>query len=145
MYDIQKEPLNLRSRRFNRGGNTRSEKRILVLQTGIAGLLKNIKSDDEKEAVKSIVPGMELLMYREPDNKYDKWAVAFYLNEEDKLGFISRFKNQTIARLMDAGKKFVAVVDEKKDLDYSIEKVRLDDGVSATEDMSVPVSIYLVE
>ncbi len=39
-------------------------------------------------------------------------GIAVYLTQEDKLGFITRFKNETIARLMDAGRKFIAVVDD---------------------------------
>ena len=63
----------------------------------------------------AVTPGTELLLFREPENEYDEWAIAVYLTEEDKLGFVSRFKNETIARLMDAGKKFIGVVDEREE------------------------------
>lgn len=123
------------------------EKQILVLKTGIAGVQHHIESEEERNALNALTPGTELLLYREPENEYDEWAVAVYLTETDKLGFITRFKNETIARLMDAGKKFTAVVDEFEQL-YEAEAEK--DGTrrhrrAPTENMSIPFSVYLTE
>jgi hypothetical protein len=42
---------------------------------------------------------------REPDNEYDKKAVAIWFNDT-KIGYIPKAKNEVIANLMDAGKVF---------------------------------------
>ena len=83
----------LRGRMFNRDHSKPKEQRILVLKTGLAGMKFHIESEEEQEALNNITPGTELLLYREPDNEHDKWAIAVHLTEVDKLGFITRFKN----------------------------------------------------
>ncbi|MCD7845384.1 MAG: HIRAN domain-containing protein [Oscillospiraceae bacterium] len=120
----------------------------MVLKTGIAGLDFNIESDEEREALENLTPGTELFLYREPDNKYDEWAISVYRTEDDKLGFITRYKNETIARLMDAGKRFVAVVDDpetdaaaKKIVETEMRRSRR----APTENMALPFSVYLIE
>ena len=59
-----------------------------------------------------------------------------------KLGYISRFKNKTITRLMDVGKKFIAVVDDFSD--YTEEELARN-PFSPIENMSLPFSVYLIE
>ena len=140
---MQEAPASLRGRMFRQDTSRPKEKQILVLKTGIAGAQFHIESEEEQAALDLLVPGTELLLYREPENKYDEWAIAVYLTENDKIGFISRFKNETIARLMDAGKKFVAITDdpsEVEDIDEHGRRKR-----APTENMGIPVSIYLVE
>lgn len=114
---MQEAPASLRGRMFRQDTSRPKEKQILVLKTGIAGAQFNIESEEEQAALDSLVPGTELLLYREHENEYDEWAIAVYLTEEDKIGFISRFKNETIARLMDAGKKFVAITDDPSEVE----------------------------
>lgn len=140
---MQEAPASLRGRMFRQDTSRPKEKRILVLKTGIAGAQFNIESEEEQKALDSLVPGTELLLYREPENEYDEWAIAVYLTEDDKIGFISRFKNETIARLMDAGKKFVAITDDPSEVEDIDEHGRR--KVAPTENMGIPVSIYLVE
>ena len=140
---MQEAPTSLRGRMFKQDTSRPKEKQILVLKTGIAGAQFNIESEEEQAALDSLVPGTELLLYREPENEYDEWAIAVYLTEEDKIGFISRFKNETIARLMDAGKKFVAITDDPSKVEDIDEHGRR--KVAPTENMGIPVSIYLVE
>ncbi|MBQ7784700.1 MAG: HIRAN domain-containing protein [Clostridia bacterium] len=118
---------------------------MLVLQTGIAGLHHHIEGNEDQERINSLTPGTELKLFREPENEYDEWAIAVYITDDDKLGYISRFKNETIARLMDAGKKFTAIVDDPE------ERVRQEDETGKkkraayTENMALPFSVYLVE
>ncbi len=138
----------LRGRMFRQDTVRPKEQRILVLKTGIAGLQFNIESEEERAALNAITPGTELLLYREPENEYDEWAIAVHLTEEDKLGFITRFKNETIARLMDVGKKFVGVVDDpeidataKKIVDKELQRSHH----APTENMALPFSVYLIE
>lgn len=52
-------------------------------------------------------PGQKLLVVREPDNKYDKNAIAVYIFQQ-KLGHFPRGFAAEIAPLMDAGKKVTA-------------------------------------
>lgn len=141
---MQEAPQSFRGRMFRLDTSKPKESRILVLKTGLAGVQFNIKNDAEKAALEAITPGTELLLYREPDNKYDEWAIAVYLTEEDKIGFMSRFKNETIARLMDAGKKFVAVVDDPAE---QVEQAENDRRTrrAPTENMGIPFSVYLIE
>lgn len=113
----------------------------------MAGLQHHIESDEEQKRIDELKPGTELQLYREPDNEYDEWAIAVYITDDDKLGYISRFKNETIARLMDAGKKFIAIVDDPEE----IAKQEADKEPSKrkrrayTENMAIPFSIYLVD
>ena len=112
---------------------------IKVLETAIAGMNFHVEDEQEEENIKNLVPGTELKLYREPDNAYDEWAVAVYYGEEDLLGYITRYKNETIARLMDAGKKFIAVVDEFPDA-----KEQAKSKWAPTES-GIMISVYLVE
>lgn len=144
---IQAAPQSLRGKLFQRDNTRRKEHQILVLQTGIAGFQHYIEGEEDQQRIDGLKPGMELQLYREPDNEYDEWAIAVYITEEDKLGYISRFKNETIARLMDAGKKFIAIVDDPEviaqqedEKEPSQRKRR-----AYTENMAIPFSIYLVE
>ena len=75
------------------------------MRTGLAGAKFYVKSEEEREKINNLSPGTELLLYREPDNEHDELAIAVYLTEDDQIGYVTRFKNETIARLMDAGKK----------------------------------------
>ena len=144
----QEAPQSLRGRMYQRDNAKPKEQRILVLQTGIAGLQFHIESEDERQALNAITPGTELMLFREPKNEHDAWAIAVHLTEDDKLGFITRFKNETIARLMDAGKKFVGVVDELEKDKKGKKGVKKDDKrhrLAPTENMNLPLSIYMIE
>lgn len=112
---------------------------IKVLETAIAGMNFHIEDEQEEENIQNLTPGTELMLYREPDNEYDKWAIAVYYGEDDLLGYVTRYKNETIARLMDCGKKFIAIVDEPRESDKKINC-----SVAPTE-RGIPVSIYFVE
>ncbi len=61
--------------------------------------------------LESLVPGTELKLKREPENKHDRWAIAIYTNEGLQLGYVARYKNEAIARLMDSGYVFSAYVE----------------------------------
>lgn len=144
---VQETPQSFRGRMYQRDNAKPKEHRILVLKTGIAGLQFNIENDEEEAALNAITPGTELLLFREPENEHDEWAIAVHLTEDDKLGFVSRFKNETIARLMDAGKKFIGVVDdfEVDSSEEFVEKKLLRNHRAPTENMALPFSIYLIE
>ncbi len=147
---MQEAPQSFRGRMYRRDDARPKEQRILVLKTGIAGMQFCIANEAEQSALNAIAPGTELLLYREPDNKYDKWAIAVHLTEEDQIGFLSRYKNETIARMMDAGKKFVGVVDDPEVDEEAREIVEKEQNrnrnrQAPTENMALPFSIYLIE
>lgn len=53
--------------------------------------------------------GIELVLRRDKNNQYDRFAIAVYL-EEKRVGYVPREKCRIIAKLMDAGKNFVCRV-----------------------------------
>lgn len=127
---------------YNRDAYKRKKQQVLVLQTGIAGIYQNIDIDTEegKAVLESLVPGTELKLYREPDNKYDEWAIAVYTTEDKKLGYVTRFKNETIARLMDIGRVFTAKMDKPEQADDDDARRK---HSAPTEDDEYPFSIYM--
>lgn len=84
-------------------------KDILVLECLIAGTsfrkLKDVETSLKAEA--------KLELQREPDNEYDEFAIALNFDKK-KIGYIPREKNEVIARLLDAGKKFYATIKAKE-------------------------------
>lgn len=144
----QEAPQFLRGRMYQQDSARPKQQRILVLKTGVAGLQFNIENEEERSVLESVAPGTELLLYREPENEYDKWAIAVHLTEEDKLGFITRFKNETIARLMDEGKRFIGVVDDPETDEEAgaiVWEERRRNRRAPTENMALPFSVYMVE
>ena len=143
---VQAASQSLRGRLFKRDDTRRKEHQILVLQTGIAGLQHHIENEEEQQRINDLTPGTELQLFREPENEYDEWAIAVYITDDDKLGYISRFKNETIARLMDAGKKFTAIVDDPEErAKQEEEETGKKRRAAYTENMALPFSVYLVE
>ena len=82
----------------------KNRKRIVVLRCGTV-LLQNF-SEDLNE------PGRQLKLVREPDNAYDRWATRVVTLEGTMLGYLPARKNQSVARLIDAGKTITVFVDE---------------------------------
>ncbi|WP_297983962.1 HIRAN domain-containing protein [uncultured Chryseobacterium sp.] len=86
------------------------EEDILALESIIAGTSYLNLKEIEKEI---IIKESELSLKREPDNEFDKYAVLVFFKEQ-KIGYLPKSKNQTIARLMDAGKQFYAKAHNKE-------------------------------
>ena len=82
---------------------------IVVLETKVAGTMYYEPEEFEPLVKKD----MRLQMVREPENKYDKFAVALFL-DDSKIGYLPRTQNEVVARLMDAGKEFSTKVVSKK-------------------------------
>lgn len=95
----------------NQGDVVTFKNDILSLECVIAGttFIKNIKEID-----KTLTEGQALDLKREANNEYDDFAIAIYTKEGSKIGYIPRDRNETMARLMDAGKWFYATVEEKE-------------------------------
>ena len=144
-YLKQKQPALLRAGYFNRDAFRQKGQMLLVLQTGIAGLQFHVdrNSDEGRELLQSLTPGTELKLFRDPNNDHDRWAIMVCTTEGKELGYITRYKNETIARLMDVGKVFHAYVDELPE-DDEIE----DDSrryPTPTENLRIPFSVYMEE
>lgn len=122
------------------------ESLVLVLKTGVSGIrhyLDYERSPEDRELLDSLKPGTELLLYRETDNIHDKWALEVYTRDNRHIGYISRFKNETIARLMDLGREFKAVVCERPPEPENEDERRRTRAY--TEDYRIPLEIYMVE
>ena len=145
MADIQRQTAErvIKAGYFNRNVFRQKEKLILVLKTGIAGMYFHVdmESSEGRSLIAKLVPGAELFLYREADNEYDQWAISVYSENDKQIGYVTRFKNEAIARLMDCGKRFFAFVDEPPG-PSSMEAKAADRGLT-TEDFTLPFSIYL--
>lgn len=86
------------------------EEDILALSSIVAGTSYQNLTEIEK---KIILNDSKLELKREPKNEFDQFAVMVSF-EGHKLGYIPKSKNQTVARLMDAGKQFYAKVKAKE-------------------------------
>lgn len=79
--------------------------RILVQSSPLAG--------SQYHALATLAPGMqvgdELELRREPDNRHDAHAVLVLWRGE-KLGYLPRRENRSVAQAMDAGRKLRATV-----------------------------------
>ncbi len=83
---------------------------LLVLECHIAGT--SYLDLEETEPV--LIVNDRFLLVREPENKFDEFAVAIYTPGKVKLGYLPRDKNETIARLLDAGKMIFVTMIEKQ-------------------------------
>ena len=144
-YQMQESKATLRSGFFDRDAFTQKSRLILVLKTGIAGLKFHVNADTKKgrETLEALTPGTKLHIFRDTDNEHDKWAISVYTTDDRELGYVTRFKNETIARLMDFGKVFHAFVDEPPKPPKDETEARR--TIAPTEDYSIPFSIYMEE
>lgn len=111
--------------------------RILILRTGVAGLSRRLRKygDFAQTLLDMIHTGDLLRLIREEDNDCDPFAVSVHTMTKLKLGYLPKYKNEPVARLMDRGFKCVAFVDSPPEADIVW---------SPTEDIRVPISVYLI-
>jgi hypothetical protein len=83
---------------------------LVVLECQVAGT----SYQDLEEIEPQLNLNDRFLLIRESENKYDTFAVAIYTSNREKLGYLPRSKNETIARLLDAGKMIFAVLKSKQ-------------------------------
>lgn len=131
---------------YNRDTFLSRETLVLILQTGVSGMSYYVDtSEDSADAglLTSLTEGTELKLFREPGNEHDRWAVTVNTVSGKQIGYITRFKNETLARLLDAGKEIRAYVGKKPEIpDDGDERRRL---FAPTERFEVPVDIFMVE
>ena len=84
-------------------------KEILVLECLVAGTsfrkLETVEAELQSE--------VKLELKREGGNEHDKMASGLWF-KKNKVGYIPRDKNEVVARLLDAGKSFFAVLQAKE-------------------------------
>lgn len=142
---IQQQGQPLRSGFFDKEAFRKKSRSILVLKTGVAGLRFHVdeNSDEGRKLLEALTPGTELQLFRDTDNEHDQWAISVYTSDDKELGYVTRFKNETIARLMDCGKVFHAYVDEPPEPPKNATEFRR--TRTSTEDYRIPFSIYMEE
>lgn len=84
-------------------------RKLILLDCQVAGTSHQNLQEIEPE----LKQGEKLLLIRETNNKYDSFAVAIYNSKNQKLGYLPREKNETISRLLDAGKILFATLETK--------------------------------
>ena len=79
-----------------------SRKSVVVLQCGIVpyGTVPG----------QPLPAGTKLFLEREPDNPVDRWATRVLTMDGRFLGYLPAAKNQSVARLIDAGKIIIAEI-----------------------------------
>ena len=89
----------------------------LVLWTAIAGIQFYLDRNTEegKRVFDLLTVGEPLILEREPENEHDRWAIRVRSKDGHDLGYVTRFKNETIARMMDYGHVFEARIESMED------------------------------
>jgi hypothetical protein len=113
---------------------------IFLLETHVAGLryydIKNLSTPLQLTDV--------LLLRREPGNVHDELAIEVLTVMAQKLGYVPKFRNPVLARLMDAGKALVAEVAQIK-LDDNTVPAYLSKSTDGTRFVDVRLKISLRE
>ena len=106
------------------------ERDIFLLGVELAG---TSYVDDIDRLYESLKEGDLIKLIREPDNRYDEYAIRVETDRDEpvgyiisdpgvlvpdrKLGYIPRVNNKVLSRLMDAGKLLYGVVRHKEMID----------------------------
>ncbi|MFA6928824.1 MAG: HIRAN domain-containing protein [Lentisphaeria bacterium] len=86
-------------------------KEIFLLECQVAGT-SHIDEIEEKTA--GLNPGAFLGFLREPANPHDPLAIRILNQQNAKIGYVPRQRNEVIARLMDGGKLIFGKVESKE-------------------------------
>ena len=80
--------------------------------TKIRGVTHEQKGVDPQRLLRHCRPGQKLMLVREPNNKWDKNAVAICLTTGERLGYISRDIAERLSEDLDRGVKMEAEISE---------------------------------
>jgi hypothetical protein len=82
--------------------STSSPDSLILLECLVAGTTHRTGL---RELEPQLQPNQPLALQREPDSSYDDWAVRVYTTGPDAfwLGYLPEGRNETVARLLDAG------------------------------------------
>lgn len=109
---------------------------LKILETRIANTLFEYGSEDEIQEYSDKYPaGTEVFLYRDADNLYDKWAVEITDDQKEVIGYVSAFKNETVARLLDAGKKITAFILDESETENG--------EYGAPTEKGLPIAVYM--
>ena len=103
--DIKKEALIYNPKKLKMPNKT------FLMDTHIAGT-KYINKIQILQA--NLKPGDKLLLFREPENPYDRNAILVKNCNKEKLGYIPKDDNTNLAAMMDEGRKVYAEIVRKK-------------------------------
>ena len=84
---------------------------IFLIECRIAGTT-HVEDIDQKTA--SLAEGSVLKFMREADNKFDSLAIQILNEQNERIGYVPREKNEVLARLMDGGKLVFGQVQSKE-------------------------------
>lgn len=71
--------------------------------------------EDISRKTAGFAPGTVVTLRREPENRYDEFAILVLNEQGEKLGYIPRRENLIPARLMDGGMYLYGKVEEIRD------------------------------
>ncbi len=94
---------------FCRAGSLEGDSRDFLLDTTIAG---TCYVEDIDELLSQISKGDRLALKRDPGNNHDNRAIRVFTASGNRIGYIPRKCNETIANLMDQGHEVFAIVQE---------------------------------
>ena len=83
---------------------------VMLLECHVAGSTYR----DLKDIEPTLKVGAALVLKREPSNPHDDLAIRVFDESGNALGYIPRVKNETLARLMDAGKLLFGRLESKE-------------------------------
>ena len=119
---------------------------IFLLETHVAGL----QYYQASEIVGRLQAGNTLILRREPANPHDDLAIEILVASGQKLGYVPRFRNPVLARLMDAGKELlatVAIIDANSGIEFSAMAGRVqeaDDGPGREKSKAAGMTINVI-
>ena len=95
--------------------STISLNRIRILKTGLANVQYHIdmmQPENRSYFERLAEPGTQLKLKRVRDDENDPFRIDVYSPDNRYLGRVTLGKNETAARLMDAGLKVIAIVND---------------------------------
>lgn len=76
--------------------------------------------DDKIVIIEKLKVNEQLFLVREPENKYDEFAIKVTTSSNKKIGYIPRENNKIISRLLDAGKELYLIIKDIQKENYLI-------------------------
>ena len=80
----------------------------ILYETYVAGMQHH--KPYRRGLMKTIVVGADVVLKREPDNEFDHRAIAVYLQNGLRLGYLPKWINHIPSRLLDAGHEVLCTI-----------------------------------
>ncbi len=120
------------------------KKEIYLTNAEVVGV---VYCDDIWEISETLAIDTKVVLIREPQNHYDKYAIAVYSSDNRKIGYIPRDKNHIFARLMDAGKYLFGKITENIPPDFDVldrpSKEEMNNQRYKYNDFKIRISIFM--